>query len=149
MAQAYGLIANGGKLCRPHLVDKIVNGAGKLVKRISGNCTRMPYSHAQLDYVRAAMESVPRSGTASLAFSGFPLDRIPVAGKTGTAPRPPFQSTSWFASMVPANDPKYVVVVMVEQGGYGAESAAPIARRIIERLFGLQPSGPVSGGNHD
>jgi penicillin-binding protein 2 len=51
--------------------------------------------------------------------------------------------------MVPANDPKYVVVVMVEQGGYGAETAAPIARRIIERLFGLQATGPVSGGNHD
>ena len=149
MAQAYGVIANGGKLCRPHLVDKIVDGTGKLIKRIGGNCTHLPYTHAELDYIRTAMEAVPRSGTASLAFSGFPLDRIPVAGKTGTAPRPPFQSTSWFASMVPANDPKYVVVVMVEQGGYGATSAAPIARRIIERLFGLQATGPVSGGNHD
>jgi penicillin-binding protein 2 len=149
MARAYSVIANGGRLCRPHLVDKIVDPRGHLVKRISGQCVRLPYTQAELSYVRQAMETVPQGGTASLAFSGFPLDRIPVAGKTGTAPRPPFQSTSWFASMVPANHPQYVIVVMVEQGGFGAETAAPIARRIIERLFGLQPSGPVSGGPAD
>lgn len=110
----------------------------------------MPYTRAELSYVRTAMERVTRSGTASLAFAGFPLDRIPVAGKTGTAPRKPFQSTSWFASMVPAGDPKYVIVVMIEQGGYGAQTAAPIARRIIDDIYGLAGSGaPKSGGAHD
>jgi penicillin-binding protein 2 len=150
LAQAYAAIANGGRLCRPHLVDKIVNGNGKLVKRISGGCKRLPYTPAELGYIKAAMMRVPESGTAATAFLGFPLGQIPVAGKTGTAERQGnFQSTSWFGSIVPAINAKYVIAVMVEQGGFGAETAAPIARRIIERLYGLQPSGPVTGGPHD
>jgi penicillin-binding protein 2 len=149
MAQAYGVIANGGKLCTPHLVDRIVGNNSLIVKRVSGDCRALPYTRAELGYVRAAMERVTRSGTAALAFSGFPLDRISVAGKTGTAPRKPFQSTSWFASMVPAGNPKYVIIVMVEQGGYGAATAAPIARDIIARIFGITASGPKSGGAGD
>jgi penicillin-binding protein 2 len=149
MAQAYGAIANGGKLCTPHLVDRIVGHNSQVVRHVTGACRALPYTPAELGYVRAAMERVTRNGTASLAFSGFPLDRIPVAGKTGTAPRSPFQSTSWFASMVPANNPKYVIIVMVEQGGYGAATAAPIARDIISRIFGITVSGPKSGGAGD
>ena len=80
---------------------------------------------------------MPLGGTATSAFAGFPLSQYPIAGKTGTAERPPFQSTSWFASFAPANNPKYAVVVMVEQGGYGSQTAAPIVRHIYEHLFGL------------
>ena len=58
-------------------------------------------------------------GTAAPAFAGFPLSPIPVAGKTGTAEIVGKQPYSWFAAMAPANNPKYVVVVMVEQGGHG------------------------------
>jgi penicillin-binding protein 2 len=47
--------------------------------------------------------------------------------------------------MAPANNPKYVVVVMVEQGGHGATTAAPIVRRILEGLFGLQTGGLIAG----
>jgi penicillin-binding protein 2 len=149
LAQAYGAIANGGKLCRPHLVAKIVDGEGTLVRRISGACKSLGYSPAEVGYIKAAMTRVPESGTAATAFLGFPLGSIPVAGKTGTAERKPFQSTSWFGAIVPANGAKYVIAVMVEQGGFGSETAAPIARRIIERLYGLQATGPVSGGAHD
>ena len=85
------------------------------------------------------MTNVPRTGTASFAFQGFPLDRIPVAGKTGTADIPPKAPVSWFAAMAPANHPRYVVVAMVEQGGHGATTAAPIVRRILEGLFGMHP----------
>jgi penicillin-binding protein 2 len=61
-------------------------------------------------------------------------------GKTGTAERgsPEFQDTSWFAAMVgPQDHPEYVVVTMVEQGGFGGQVAAPITRDVIERLEGL------------
>ena len=71
---------------------------------------------------------------------------MPVAGKTGTAQRPPFQDTSWFAAMVPANDPQYVIIAMVEQGGHGSTSAAPIVRQVIEGLYGIDSSGVVDGG---
>ena len=75
--------------------------------------------------------------TATAAFSGFPLSQVSVAGKTGTAQVPPKQDYSWFAAMTEANGERHVVVVLVEQGGHGATTAAPIARNIIEGLYGL------------
>jgi penicillin-binding protein 2 len=95
--------------------------------------------------VAQALGTVPTGGTATSAFAGFPLDRFPVAGKTGTADLPPLAPFAWFASYAPAGDPRYVVVVMVEQGGHGGESAAPVARVIYQKLFGL-PVGRVGTG---
>ena len=152
LATAYLALANGGKVCDPHLVDRIENADGDTVKQIGPRCyDQLPYTQAQLDYiVQDGLSQVTQpGGTAGLAFSGFPLGEIPVAGKTGTAERPPFQDTSWFAAVVPAYQPKYVVVAMVEQGGFGSTTAAPIVRHVIERMYGLDVSGPVTGGSQD
>ncbi len=150
LATGYLALANGGKVCRPHLVDRIVDAEGVTVKQIGTRCDReLPYSQAQLNYILNALSGVTSDGTARFAFSGFPLSTYPIAGKTGTAERPPFQDTSWFAGIVPANDPKYVVVAMVEQGGFGSTTAAPIVRRIIERIYGIESTGPISGGSQD
>jgi len=67
-------------------------------------------------------------------------------GKTGTADILPKQPVSWFAAMAPADHPKYVVIAMVEQGGHGATTAAPIVRRILEGLFGLQTEKKLQAG---
>jgi penicillin-binding protein 2 len=67
----------------------------------------------------------------------FPLDRIPVAGKTGTAELKPLVPFAWFAAYAPADDPEVLVVINVEQGGGGSQTAAPIARNILEHYFGL------------
>jgi penicillin-binding protein 2 len=152
LATAYAAIANGGKLCQPHLVDRIERPDGTLARRVSGHCGQheLPYTQAEIDYIKNALATVTQSGgTAGLAFSGFPLSTYPVAGKTGTAQRPPFQDTSWFAAIVPASDPQYVVVAMVEQGGHGSTSAAPIVRQVIEGLLGIQETGAVDGGVSD
>ena len=151
LATAYLALANGGKVCKPHLVDHIENASGDTVKQIGTRCyAQLPYTQAQLDYiVQDGLAQVTSGGTAALAFSGFPLGEIPVAGKTGTAERPPFQDTSWFAAIVPAYQPKYVVIAMVEQGGFGSTTAAPIVRHVIERMYDLPASGPVSGGSQD
>ena len=152
LAVAYSAIANGGKVCRPHVVDHIVNPTGATVHTVSGHCNdrKLPYTQAELEYIRNALATVTQSGgTASSAFAGFPLSEVPVAGKTGTAQRPPFQDTSWFAAMVPANDPKYVIIAMVEQGGHGSTSAAPIVRQVIEGLYGIDSNGVVNGGSTD
>lgn len=146
LATAYGAIANDGHLCRPHVVDRIMASDGETVlKQVNGKCDRtVPYTKAELDYIRNALTQVPMSGTARLPFSGFPLSEVPVAGKTGTAFRGSlYQDTSWFASMVPANDPKYVVVAMVEQAGFGSDVAAPLVRRMIETMYGIEPGGQV------
>ncbi|HJR98581.1 MAG TPA: penicillin-binding transpeptidase domain-containing protein [Actinomycetota bacterium] len=146
LATAYGAIANEGHMCRPHLVDRVMAGDGETVlKKVNGQCDRtVPYSKTELDYVRNALAQVPLSGTARSAFYGFPHSEVPVAGKTGTAFRgEPFQDTSWFAAMVPANDPEYVVVAMVEQAGFGSDVAAPLVRRMIEKMYGIEPGGQI------
>jgi|GEM_PF-1622377 len=146
LATAYGAIANEGHMCRPHVVDRVMASDGETqLRKVNGQCDRtVPYTRAELDYVRNALTQVPLRGTARSAFYGFPLDEIPVAGKTGTAFRgDQFQDTSWFAAMVPANDPKYVVVAMVEQAGFGSDVAAPLVRRMIETMYGIESDAPV------
>ena len=145
VAQAYAAIASG-KLCRPHLVSRIEDGEGNVAKRIGGKCRRIPYSETELNYIREALRSVTTGGTASSVFAPCSLD---VAGKTGTAERPPFQDTSWFAGIVPAERPRYVVVATVEQGGFGAETAAPIVRNIMSRIYRTPCAGPALGETKD
>ena len=138
LARAYAAIANGGHLCRPHVVDHIESADGTVAKRIDDKCDQtVPYTAQQLAYIRDALHGVVSSGTAACAFSGFPTSQIAVAGKTGTAERPPAQDTSWFAAMVgpDPNRPDYVIVTSVEQGGFGASTAAPITRRVIDALY--------------
>ena len=134
VAQAYGALATG-ELCRPHLVSRIEDRDGALVKRIGGACRKVPYPPAELDYIRSALRTVTQDGgTAGSVFAGCPF---PVAGKTGTSERGSelLQDTSWFAGVVPAEDPEYVVVATVEQGGFGAETAAPIVREVMSRIY--------------
>jgi len=74
-------------------------------------------------------------GTAYMAFQGFD---IPVAGKTGTA-EVPGGAHSWFAGFAPADDPQIALVVIVEKGGSGGETAAPIARELFQEYFHPSP----------
>src|SRR5204863_8515299 len=75
------------------------------------------------------------SGTSAAVFGTFPIQ---VAGKTGTAETCTGCSDhSWYASWAPAYNPKLVVVVMIEHGGFGAEAAAPAAKEIYSAYFGL------------
>ncbi|MBK9434867.1 MAG: hypothetical protein IPN52_07025 [Micrococcales bacterium] len=97
----------------------------------------MDATPAALTYVREALADTTVTGTASGAFAGFPLAEYPVAAKTGTAEVAGKQSTSWFASFAPADDPKYVVVVNVDQGGLGAATSGPVARAVYEQMFGI------------
>jgi penicillin-binding protein 2 len=141
MAAAYsGLMNTDGRECVPHLLDKVVDPTtGKLVKRYRPRCGhRLPFSAEDLSYVRDALQGTVRSGgTAGSAFAGFPFTQVSVAGKTGTAQVFGKQDYSWFACMVQGNGQRHVVVVLVEQGGHGSTTAAPIARHIIEGLYGI------------
>jgi penicillin-binding protein 2 len=139
LASAYGALANGGTVYSPHVARTVVNPATRrpLLTVLPKVASAVPIPASAFGAVDQALATVPQSGTAASAFAGFPLDRVPVAGKTGTADLPPQAPFAWFASFAPVGDPKYAVVVMVEQGGHGGESAAPVARAIYEQLFGL------------
>lgn len=148
IASAYGAIANGGTLWWPHVGQEILAPEGERQRQIEPRALgELPVDEATLAAIQQGLEDVVMAarGTAHLAFSGFPLDQIPVAGKTGTAEMKPKVPYAWFASYAPVDDPRYVVVVSVEEGGGGSQTAAPIARRILEAAFGLEVS-PFEAG---
>ncbi len=148
LAVGYGAIANGGTVYRPHVGRAVTDpGTGKLLRAIQPKVAQVARIPAgDFSAVARGLATVPTSGTAASAFSGFPLNRFAVAGKTGTADLPPKAPFAWFASFAPVEKPRYVVVAMVEQGGHGGESAAPVARALYDKLFGL-PIQPIVAGN--
>ena len=140
LANAYAALANGGTLYSPRIGEALVSPVtGQVVQRINPPVVRhLPVSGYTLSYIRSALAGVVTQGTAAGAFSGFPLNQVCVAGKTGTAQLFGKNATSVFASFAPCNDPKYVVIVMVPDSGYGADVAAPAVRQIWDGIYGLE-----------
>jgi penicillin-binding protein 2 len=139
LADAYAALANGGTLYSPRIGEALISPSGQVVQRINPPVIRhLPVSSYTLAYIRNALQGVVTQGTAAAAFSGFPLNQVCVAGKTGTAQVYGTQASSVFASFAPCNDPKYVVVVMVPDSGYGADVAAPAVRQIWDGIYGLE-----------
>jgi len=137
LARAYAALGNGGALVTPHVGGRIVDVHGRTVRRIRPAPRRHLHISDQTRNVilggmhRAADEA---GGTSDAVMGSFP---IPVAGKTGTAEREGQQDQSWYGVIAPYDNPQIVVAVTVERGGFGVESAAPIARTILERYFNL------------
>lgn len=136
IANVFAAVANGGTLYRPRVTSGFVRADGEVEDLEPEVLRRLPVSAAHLEYIHAGLVGVTAGdGTAASVFGDFP---IPTAGKTGTAEYKPKQPIAWYAGYAPADDPQYVVVAMVEEGGGGSLTAAPIVRRIFEGLFGLE-----------
>jgi penicillin-binding protein 2 len=139
LANAYTALADGGTLYRPRVGEALVSASGKLVRKINPPVIRhLPVASQTLAYMRSALAGVVTQGTAAGAFAGFPLGQLCVAGKTGTASVLGKNSTSVFASFAPCQNPKFVVVVMLPNSGYGADAAAPAVREIYDGIYGLE-----------
>ncbi len=143
----YAAIANGGTIVKPHLGLKVVDAQGKVVRDLDpGNAGKVDISQNTLDVVRRGLREAASAptGTSAAVFAGYP---VAVAGKTGTAEvwdGSRMVNYSWYASYAPADDPKYVTVVMVEKGGHGGTVAAPATRLIYDALFNKK-GGKVTG----
>jgi penicillin-binding protein 2 len=139
LAVAYAALANGGTVVRPHLAAAVLDPAGHPVKYLQPKPARK-LDLVGLQSIRDGLYSAAHSagGTSTSIFGTFP---IPVSGKTGTAEAPPGSDHSWYASWAPSNNPKYVVVVLIEHGGFGAQAAAPAAKEIYSALFNVKPKG--------
>jgi penicillin-binding protein 2 len=148
LATAYAAIGNKGTLLSPHVGMQVVDSAGRVVQEINPSARRhVPvnpaYRSAIMDGLHMAAQSP--GGTSYSVFGGF---KVPVAGKTGTAERPGQEDQSWYSVLAPYPNPKIVVTVTVERGGFGVDSAAPIALQILSQYFHTKASAPVgSGGN--
>jgi len=139
LADAYAALANGGTLYSPRVGEALLSPSGKVVQRINPKVVRhLPVSKTTLAYIRHALAGVVTQGTAASAFGGFPLSKVCVAGKTGTAQATGQAANSVFASFAPCNHPKYVVVMMIPNSGYGADFAAPSVRKIWDDIYGLE-----------
>ncbi len=153
LARAYAALANGGTLYSPRIGEALLSPSGKTDATITPPVAgHLPVSQYNLGYIKSALVDVVTQGTAAGAFAGFPLNKVQVAAKTGTAEVFGGQATSVFASFAPASDPKYVVVVMVPKSGEGADVSAPCARQIYDDIYGLEghkavfPAGHSPGG---
>ena len=145
LAQMYGAIGNGGTIWKPTIAKAIVKTDGTVVKKFSPEkLGTIPATKETINFLHSALREVVISGTAAGVFSGFP---IAISGKTGTAEvfgRNPNgtkkANTSWFASYGPTEKPRFAVVMMVSQGGFGASTSGVGVRKIYETLFGVQGS---------
>jgi penicillin-binding protein 2 len=146
IANAYATFANRGDRFQPNIASVIRRQDETIVKEIA----KRKVNHVDLppaihDPILNGLEGAitNEKGTAFNAFRGFPLAEWRIAGKTGTAQAPPKQDTALFVGFGPVPNPQYAVAVVLEQGGFGATTAAPVARRIFGQLSGLEISGPV------
>jgi len=139
LARAYAALANGGTLYSPRIGQEVLSPSGKVIQKITPPVVgHLPASKTTLAYIRTALHGVVTSGTAASTFGGFPMNKVCVAGKTGTAQVFGKNSTSVFASFAPCNHPKYVVVMMIPDSGYGADVSGPGVRQIWDAIYGLQ-----------
>ena len=133
LAVMLSAVANNGDIYRPHLVDKIVNDDGSVIKEIKPEkIGRLPVSAETLELLQSALKAVAQEGGTAAQMANL---SVPVAGKTGTAENPHGKDHGLFVGYAPADNPNLVVVAVIDQGGFGSVSAAPIVQRIFEYIF--------------
>ena len=145
MAVAYATVANGGEVPRPHLGLQVEDTAGRVLRELEFPSTReVRIDPEWRDVILAGLHDAAQSGegTSYAVFGGFPVD---VAGKTGTAERPPYDDQSWYVVLAPYPNPEIVVAVTFEQGGFGADTAAPAALKILSEYFHKEATRVESG----
>jgi peptidoglycan glycosyltransferase len=134
MALIAATIANGGIMMRPQLVKEI-----RIAHRPTTQLPPLSWgrvvSKETAGMLRDMMIAVVKYGTGTAAA----LPGVKVAGKTGTATHPGGQPDAWFVCFAPADAPRLVVAVIVEDAGYGGAVAAPIARNILGSVLALYP----------
>ena len=157
IAQAYATVANGGVMMKPYILDKEVDGNGLIVSQMKPETIRRVVSAATAKTLTEFFVGVVESGTAK----GIKMANLKIAGKTGTSKKygdghyEEGNYTASFAGFFPADDPKLVCVVMMDnpRGGsyYGGTTSAPVFKAIAERIMNtteeISPQDNVFAGN--
>ncbi|MGV0950706.1 MAG: penicillin-binding protein 2 [Azonexus sp.] len=157
LAQATAVVANNGVMFRPHLVNQIIDAKTGEKRLVEPQPLRdLKLKQQNIDVIRRAMVGVIKEGTGTRAFAGAPYE---AAGKTGTAQvyslkgadykaggvKKELRDHALFIAYAPADKPRIALAVLVENGGFGAQSAAPIARMVLDYyLLGKLPAGAAS-----
>jgi penicillin-binding protein 2 len=149
MAVAYGAIENGGRVVRPHLGVAVEDSNGRELQKIDpGTARRVKMDPGGRDAILQGLHAATTGdGTSADVFKGWNQKAFPVFGKTGTAERAGHGDQSWYVCFVPNQSRPIVLAVTVEDGGFGAEAAAPIARVMLAQWFG-QKKTFIAGKSH-
>jgi penicillin-binding protein 2 len=132
VAQMTSVIANGGYRVKPHIVKATRSPDGEIMEKAT-ELKRIEWiTDENLGIVRAGMRKVVSEGPSRYYTNN---SEVPTAGKTGTAQNPHGRDHGWFTSFAPFDDPRIVVSVLIENGGYGSISAAPVAAVLIEKFI--------------
>lgn len=131
MAIWSGAIANRGLLMQPQIINKIENGQGEIIKKQQPLVLGRACSEKEAQIILEGMEYSVLKGTGTQAQSKL----VKIAGKTGTAENNRGDPHAWFVGIAPAENPRVVAVTVVENGGRGGDSAAPIAKSLLEAAF--------------
>jgi penicillin-binding protein 2 len=158
-AQAIAIIANDGVALAPHLVKSVENVKDGSVRQIAPQPTQaLNVRPEHLEVIKNALIGVPREGTSARAFVGT---QYISAGKTGTAQvyslkgekysarvDERLRDHAWYLAYAPADHPRIAIAVLVENGGFGAQAAAPIVRAVLDYyLLGQKTRAPVAPGS--
>ena len=160
LAQATAALANNGVLFKPHLVRYITDSrTGEKTLIEPKPLRKLDWKLKNVETIKKAMIGVNKEGTGARAFAGAEYES---AGKTGTAQvfslkgsdyksgklKKELHDHALFIAFAPADNPKIALAVLVENGGFGAKSAAPIARMVMDYyLLGKLPEGPAKDAN--
>lgn len=163
MAVAYAALVNGGTVWQPRVVSSVRDAQNTVIfTNLASAVSKIDMKPATTARIKRDLNLVVNSanGTARKAFEGFCDPGVPdaecaalqeVGGKTGTAEiRQATETlgaidTAWFVGAAPLSNPRYVVVIVVDQGGSGGKVAAPAARRLFQYLLGEHPD-PLRAG---
>jgi cell division protein FtsI (penicillin-binding protein 3) len=143
LVAAYSAIINGGILYKPQIVKKITDNKGEIISFIDKKEIRRVISEETSQRMRSLLASVVEKGTGKNAR----LSYVSVGGKTGTSKKVVNGSytsdyNSSFVGFFPAENPKVVCLILVNSpkiGKYGSAVAAPVFKRITEKLIGIEP----------
>lgn len=136
MACVYMGIANGGTMWTPHVLKSVGSkeGSGTLVDYQPSKLREVEEDAEYLAYVQSALEGViyEEDPAVTAHFTNLP---VKVAGKTGTGEKAGKDPTAWFCAYAPADDPKYVVCAVIEEGGFGSTSAMYAVRDTLGAIY--------------
>ncbi|HWL49611.1 MAG TPA: penicillin-binding transpeptidase domain-containing protein [Acidimicrobiia bacterium] len=150
VASSFAVLVNGGTVMEPRVVRETIDGDGNVTPIERPEAVTVIIDPATTASLLADLGSVVNGGTAEAAFSDFGEGVENVGGKTGTAQVSATRDNhAWFVGVAPLDDPKFVVAILIDEGGSGGQVAAPVARHIMQYLVGNEPTPIVEGEEAD
>jgi len=150
VAVSYASMFNGGLVMEPRVVKETVAPDGEVTPVETSAVRQVEISEEIRQALLTDLNRVVTTGTASRAFKDFGPGLELVGGKTGTGESSQGKDDhAWFVAVAPIDDPQFVVVVLVDEGGSGSRIAAPVVRHILQYLMGNEPTPIVEGADAD